>query len=192
MSTNILNFWYCKGFLVLFWRQKNIYSCGIRAVSMRLFNPCPHLLFRHPRTHLRRGGHPQLICPLIAIKLHNKDEQKVWDAWDEIQPLPIWLHMVAFCLSMAKMLLFSNINAFAYNSSTTNSRENSYLHRIHRVMSHRNIRILAPKVQLKNLAWSGQMTWPDECPRQAMLNIIRCVVTRQARWHLAHRSNSIL
>ena len=44
---------------------------GAAEVSSEVFCqrlPFPHLLIRHARTHL---GHPQLICFVIAIDLHN-------------------------------------------------------------------------------------------------------------------------
>ena len=40
-------------------------------------HPHPHLLFRHPRSHLGCAT-PQLIRPLIATELYNKNELKVW------------------------------------------------------------------------------------------------------------------
>ena len=39
---------------------------------------------------------------------------------------------------------------------------------------------------------SGQMPWPDEWPRWVILHISRCVLTRQAQWHITHDSTSIL
>ena len=46
-------------------------------VYLNMFNPRPHLPFRHPRTHLGGGGcHPWLVCPLIEIELRKKDKRK--------------------------------------------------------------------------------------------------------------------
>ena len=52
-------------------------------LDLDLFNPCPHLLFRHPRP---RGVTPRLVCPLIEIELSNKDRRKDRDVLNLIIP----------------------------------------------------------------------------------------------------------
>ena len=62
---------------------------------LQMINPRPHLLFRHPRP--QGGGVPpplRVLCPLIAIEVRNKDEQKVRDVLD--QTIPDFTTLVAF------------------------------------------------------------------------------------------------
>ena len=62
-------------------------------------NPRPHSLFRHPGTHLEgaRAGMAQVICPVITMQLHNKNEQKISDTPNPIVPdLTALDHIITF------------------------------------------------------------------------------------------------
>ena len=59
----------------------------IGALCDTYFNPRPHMLFPHHRTHMGGGGcNPHVISPLNEIELWNKDQTNPWDLLSAIVP----------------------------------------------------------------------------------------------------------
>ena len=58
------------------------------------FNPRPHMLFSHPRTHMGGGCNPHAISPLIEIELWAKDQTNPWDVLNPMVPeLTSWSYL---------------------------------------------------------------------------------------------------
>ena len=70
------------------------------------------------------GGHPRLICPMIAIELLNKDGRKVWNVLNPTIPdSTTFGNILTFPGHVQKTLLFNKIYAFANNFSSEEVRE---------------------------------------------------------------------
>ena len=54
----------------------------------KTFNPRPHMLFSHPRTHMGVVvvATPHAISPLIEIELWDKDQTNLWDVLNPMVP----------------------------------------------------------------------------------------------------------
>ena len=62
-----------------------LFRTGIYA----FFNPRPHMLFSHPKTHMGGGAlvaTPHAISPLIEIELWDKDQTNPWDVLNPMVP----------------------------------------------------------------------------------------------------------
>ena len=54
--------------------------------SIFTFNPRPHMLFSHPRTHMVGFQPPYAISPLIKIELWDKEQTNPWDVLNPMVP----------------------------------------------------------------------------------------------------------
>ena len=60
------------------------------------FNPRPHMLFPHPRTHMGVIATHHAISPLVEIELRDEDQTNPWDV---LSPMVLWLTSLGHILT---------------------------------------------------------------------------------------------